>query len=346
MGQHAIRPLRGIRDRRHAQPRSAVRDGARSPGPRDRRLFGGRLRRDQHRASQPHGLRLGASVVGLLHPDPQRRLRRCDEGATGLQQPDRLPQDAPKRAGGVPAARFPVRRPGRLLQPADLADGGRAQGRRSDRSLRHLPGGPRLAVVARPPRSDADPRKPRHEPSAARSPSAPPAPRGACAAAAGSPPPTPTRGASIDRSPGSGPKAARWSAAHPRSRWHRRADRRLDPGARLRRRDKPGLPASAAWPQGARISGSRPVEAAAQCPEEPFLACRSGAGLARLRRADRRRVSRPAVARSGVRRWWIGPLRADGRRALRLPHLPHPGIRRADRVGRVVRVADRCARLR
>ena len=57
------------------------------PGPRDRGLFGRRLRRAQHRAAPPLGFRQRAVVVGLFHADTHRRVRCRRSGNARVQQP-------------------------------------------------------------------------------------------------------------------------------------------------------------------------------------------------------------------------------------------------------------------
>ena len=96
--------LRQLRGRRRAQRRPPLLDPARPPGPGHRRVLGRRLRGDQRRAASPADVWLGRGVVGLLHPDPQRRVRARQPRRARRQQPAGLHRRAAPHDRRQPAS--------------------------------------------------------------------------------------------------------------------------------------------------------------------------------------------------------------------------------------------------
>ena len=303
VGQHRLRELRELRARGDAQRRPAVLDAASSPGPRDRGLFGRRLRRAQHRAAPPLGTSPtyspGRAISRRRAPacsPPQIRPRwRTTAPWTGLAQLGRSLVRYPLRVYLFAGRSDPASRQQPVIVNSLSARGAQVQ-------ARLYPGGhdwsvwyPRLNQMLDLASSDfARPRDRRPEP-----------PRRPCAPAwtsrhLRSDPPGRHRAVDLSGAP---PPAARVRAA---------AAGRPAAGADLGRPDQPRVRASAA--RSLACPRPRPAQPDRRLPR-PLVADRSGRRLARLRGSDHRCRAGSPHSGPGLQRGQPGSLGAAGRPA-------------------------------
>ena len=333
-----LRPVRELRAGRRARRRPALCDDPGSPGSRDRWLLRGRVRGDQHRPAPPRGIRVGGGVVGLLHRDPQRRVRARHGHRARVQQSDRSTSARLRRE----LAAFPLR----VFMFVGRGDSASRQIVPMDKALvasgAHVryaiyPGGHdwqlwyghlnQMLILAGRDVLEPLPRTGplvRHGASA----SAPARPRGPAPRPPASRPAAAGRGwcSHLDRS------SLGWLRERDRLRRHARhgrADRRPAACALIRRGDQPRLPAPASRPERHPLARRQPLGAGAGDASQPLMDRWPGARLGWLRRADRGGDDRAAVARAVVCRRRPGAIRAVGRPSVRPPHLPARATRGA-----------------
>ena len=142
-------PVRVGRDRPRSICRLDLADRALPQRARHRRPLDGRLRRGQYRTAEPEPVLGGRELVGLLHADPDRPLRRRHTGCAAGQQPGRVRPHALVAVDRGPDPRPSLHQPHRPAARATGALRGRSGVARSSRSRRMCSAAPTTSLSGR-----------------------------------------------------------------------------------------------------------------------------------------------------------------------------------------------------